>query len=50
MTSGPITPWEIDGQTMETVRHCIFGEAPKSQRMVTAATKLKDAWSLEEQL
>ena len=46
MTFGPITSWQIDGETMETVR---FG-APKSLQMVTAAMKLKDAWSLEEKL
>ena len=42
MASGPITSWEIDGQTVETVTDFIFG-APKSQQMVTAAMKLKDA-------
>ena len=47
--SGPITSWEIDGETMETVRDFTFG-APKSLQMVTAAMKLKDAWSLEEKL
>ena len=49
MASGPITPWEIDGKTVETVSHFIFG-APKSLQMVTAAMKLKDAYSLEEKL
>ena len=49
MASGPITSWEIDGETMETVRDFTFG-APKSLQMVTAAMKLKDAWSLEEKL
>ena len=49
MASGPITPWEIDGETMETVSDFIFG-APKSWQMVTAAMKLKDACSLEEKL
>ena len=45
----PITPWQIDGQMVETVRHFIFG-APKSLQMVTPAMKLKDACSLEEKL
>ena len=49
MASGPITSWEIDGKTMETVRD-FFGGAPKSLQMVTAAMKLKDAYSLEEKL
>ena len=44
MTSGPITPWQIDGETVETVTDFIFG-APKSLQMVTAAIKLKDACS-----
>ena len=48
MASGPITPWEIDGETLETVSD--FGGAPKSLQMVTAAMKLKDAYSLEEKL
>ena len=48
MASGPITSWEIDGETMETVTDFIFGGAPKSLQMVTAAMKLKDACSLEE--
>ena len=47
MASGPITSWQIDGETMETVRDFIFG-APKSLQMVTAAMKLKDACFLEE--
>ena len=47
MASGPITSWEIDGETMETVSDFILG-APKSLQMVTAAMKLKDAYSLEE--
>ena len=47
MTSGPITSWEIDGETVETVSDFIFG-APKSLQMVIAAMKLKDAYSLEE--
>ena len=49
MACGPITSWEIDGETVETVADFIFG-APKSLQMVTAATKLKDAYSLEEKL
>ena len=49
MASGPITSWQIDGETMETVRAFILG-APKSLQMVTAAMKLKDAYSLEEKL
>ena len=50
MASGPITSWQIDGETMETVRHFIFGGSLKSLQMVTAAMKLKDACSLEEKL
>ena len=50
MASGPITSWEIDGETVETVSDFIFGGAPKSLQMVTAAMKLKDAYSLEEKL
>ena len=46
MTLGPITSGEIDGETVETVSDFIFW-APKSLRMVTAAMKLKDAYSLE---
>ena len=46
MASGPITSWEIDGETVETVSDFISG-APKSLQMVTAALKLKDAYSLE---
>ena len=49
MVSGPITPWQIEGETVETVSDFIFG-APKSLRMVTAAMKLKDAYSLEGKL
>ena len=49
MAFGPITLWQIDGQTMETVIDFILG-APKSLQMVTAAMKLKDAHSLEEKL
>ena len=47
--SGPITSWQIDGETVETVTY-YFGGAPKSWQMVTAAMKLKDACSLEEKL
>ena len=47
MASSPITSWEIDGETVETVSDFILG-APKSLQMVTAAMKLKDAYSLEE--
>ena len=52
MTSGPITSWEIDGETVETVSDFIFLYlgAPKSLQMVTAAMKLKDAYSLEGKL
>ena len=50
MASGPITSWQIDGETMETVTDFIFGGLQKSLQMVTAATKLKDACSLEEKL
>ena len=49
MASGPITSWEIDGETVETVSDFIFW-APKSLQMVIAAMKLKDAYSLEEKL
>ena len=49
MASGPITSWEIDGETVETVSDFIWG-APKSLQMVTAAMKLKDTYSLEEKL
>ena len=49
MASGPITSWQIDGETMETVRDFIWG-APKSLQMVTAALKLKDAYSVEGML
>ena len=42
MTSGPITSWEIDGETVETVSDFILGEAPESVQMVIAAMKLKD--------
>ena len=47
MVSGPITSWEIDGETVETVLDFIFWGAPKSLQMVTAAMRLKDAYSLE---
>ena len=47
MASGPITSWQIDGETVETVADFIFW-APKSLQMVTVAMKLKDAYSLEE--
>ena len=49
MASGPITSWQIDGETMETVTDFILG-APKSLQMMTAAMKLKDAYSLEQKL
>ena len=51
MASGPITSWEIDGETVETVSDLfIYFLAPKSLQMVIAAMKLKDAYSLEEKL
>ena len=53
MASGPITSWEIDGETVETVSDFIYlfiFLAPKSLQMVTAAMKLKEAYSLEEKL
>ena len=51
MASGPITSWEIDGETVETVSDFIFlGGAPKSLLMVIAAMKLKDAYSLDGKL
>ena len=49
MASGPITSWQIDGETVETVSDFIVW-APKSLQMVTAAMKLKDAYSLERKL
>ena len=49
MASSPITSWQIDGETVETVKTLFWG-APKSLQMVTAAMKLKDAHSLEEKL
>ena len=52
IASGPITSWQIDGETVETVTNFIFGAggAPKSLQMVSAAMKLKDPCSLEEKL
>ena len=50
MASSPITSWEIDGEIVETVSDFIFFWAPKSLQMVTAAMKLKDAYSLEGKL
>ena len=50
MASDPITSWEIDGETVETVSDFILGGAPKSLQMVIAAMKLKDAYFLEEKL
>ena len=49
MAFSPITSWEIDGETVETVAALFLG-APKSLQMVTAAMKLKDAYSLKEKL
>ena len=49
MASGPITSWQIDGETVETVADFIWG-APKSLQMVTVAMKLKDTCSLKEKL
>ena len=49
MACGPITPWQIDGETMETVTDFILGGF-KSLQMVTEAMKLEDACSLEEKL
>ena len=48
MASGPITSWEMDGETVENNVRLFLGGAPKSLQMVTAAMKLKDAYSLEE--
>ena len=48
--SGPVTSWQIDGEAMETVKQWLFFWAPRSLQMVTAATKLKDAYSLEGKL
>ena len=50
MASGPITSWQIDGETVETVAGFILQGTPKSLQMVTADMKLKDAFSLEEKL
>ena len=50
MASSPLSSWEIDGETVETVSDFIWGEDPKSLQMVTAAMKLKDAYSLEGKL
>ena len=50
MASGPITSWEIDGETVETVSGFFFSWAPKSLQMVIAAMKLKDACSLQGKL
>ena len=50
MASGPITSWETDGETVETVSDFIFFWTPESLQLVTAAMKLKDAYSLEEKL
>ena len=49
MAYSPITSWQIDGETMETMTESILG-APKSLQMVTAAMKLEDSYSLEEKL
>ena len=49
-SSGPITSWQKDGETVEAVTDFILGVAPKSLQMVTAAMKLKDACPLEENL
>ena len=50
MASGPITSWEIDWETVETVLDFIFWGVPKSLQMVIPAMKLKDAYSLEGKL
>ena len=50
MASGPITSWQIDGETVETVRQTLFFGSPKSLQMVTAAMNLKHTCSLEEKL
>ena len=50
MASSPITSWQTDGETVETVADFIFGGAPKSLQMVTVAMKLKDTYSLEGKL
>ena len=50
MASGPITSWEIDGETVETMADFILGGAPESLQMVIAVMKLKDTYSLERKL
>ena len=50
MASGPLTSWQIGGETVETVSELIWGGAPKSLQMVISAMELKDAYSLEEKL
>ena len=50
MASGPITSWQIDGETVETVTDFIYFLTPKSLQIVTAVMKLKDAYSLGEKL
>ena len=50
MASGPITSWQIGGETVVTVKRFYFGGTPKSLQMVTAAMKLKDTCSVEEKL
>ena len=50
MASSPITSWQLDGETMETMRDFLFSWAPKSLQMVIAAMTLKDAYSLEGML
>ena len=50
MASGPITSWQIDGETVETVADLLFWGAPKSLQIVIAAMKLKDTYSLEGKL
>ena len=50
MSSGSITSWQIDGETMKTVTDFIFGDSKKSLQMVTAAMKLKDTCSSDEKL
>ena len=50
MASSPVTSYQIDGETMETVRDFILGGSPKSLQMVIAAMKLKDTFFLEEKL
>ena len=50
MATGPITSWEIVGETVETVSDFIFGGTPKSLQILTAAMKVKDAYSLEGKL